>query len=426
MHLPCKTFTILVLLTILISSGCTTTREFTGYDYDPEGVTETTDREIDQQNKRTIGFLEDGVWISNEFVGSRVSDVIRQSEYHYLLQIQPEINPVNNSPWYGFRIWADDSVTVNLELSYTGGRHRYRPEISYDNGKTWHSADSTRYSRDPETLNGLISLDVGPEPIWISAQIPQTTKEFQYWAEQLAQKPFIQRSVAGNTHQGRPIYQLKLSERSEEPVKGVILIFGRQHPPEIPGYLTGLHFIEELASGSELAIQFRKYFDIWAYPMMNPDGADNGHWRTNAAGIDLNRDWQHFNQPENASVRRSILPLLKRDDRKVFYSIDFHSTGKTIFYPINKEIDTFPHLFTYRWADRIADELACIELEVEPFPTDSPIAKNWTHKTFGIDAVTFEVSDNLPREQLDGFGRRSAQIFMEMMINEFEKEMRQR
>lgn len=421
---PRSSFIFITLIAVLYLSACKSSEEFTGYSYDPEGVTETTDREIDRQNKRTIGFMEDGVWITNEFTGSRVNDVVRVAPYHYQLQINPEISPINNSPWYGFRVWADDSTKVTLELSYTDGRHRYRPDISSDNGETWQKADSTTYQRDPDTRNGMITLNIGPDPVWVSAHAPQTTREFSQWSDQLALKPFVQRSVVGTTHQGRPVYQLKLSEHSEEPVKGVILIYGRQHPPEVPGYLTGLTFIEELASDSDLAKQFRQYFDVWTYPLMNPDGADSGHWRTNAAGVDLNRDWQYFNQPETDAVRRSALPLLKRDDRKVFYGIDFHSTGETVFYPILKEIDTFPHLFTYRWLDRIKAQLPETEINVEPFPTDSPIAKNWTYKTFGVDAVTYEVWDELPGEQLEELGKESAIIFMEMMIAEFEKEMK--
>lgn len=416
---------LLLSITILaLSVGCKSTEEFSGYSYDPEGVTETTDKEIDLQNKRTIGFRDEGVWISNEFTGSRVNDVIRVAPYHYQLLIKPEINPVNNSPWYGFQVWADDSTEVTLELTYTGGRHRYRPDISYDGGKTWTKADSTFYQRNSENNSGIITLNVDKNPIWVSAQIPQTTREFRMWADEIALRPFVQSSVAGSTHQGRPIYQLKISEYSDEPVKGVILIYGRQHPPEIPGYLTGLFFIEELISDTELAKNFRQYFDVWAFPMMNPDGADNGHWRTNAAGIDLNRDWQYFNQPETAAVRDAALKLLNRKDRKVFYAIDFHSTGQTVFYPILEEIETFPHLFTYRWLDQIREELPDIEINVEPFPTDSPISKNWSHKTFGIDAVTYEVWDNLPNDELKQLGAQSARIFMEMMIEEFEKEMK--
>jgi hypothetical protein len=30
----------------------------------------------------------------------------------------------------------------------------------------------------------------------------------------------------------------------------------------------------------------------------NPDGVDKGHWRLNDGGVDLNRDWGPFTQPE--------------------------------------------------------------------------------------------------------------------------------
>lgn len=61
---------------IVLFTACKSA-EFSGYSYDPEGVTDTADREITLQNKRTIGFLEDGVWFTNEFPGARVSDVHR-------------------------------------------------------------------------------------------------------------------------------------------------------------------------------------------------------------------------------------------------------------------------------------------------------------------------------------------------------------
>lgn len=249
-----------------------------------------------------------------------------------------------------------------------------------------------------------------------------TTNELQQWLNVLAQKPFVQKQVAGTTHQGRPVQLVKMTEHSEQPVKGVVIVYGRQHPPEIPGYLVSQYFLENLAADTPLAKDFRKYFDVWAFPLMNPDGADNGHWRTNAAGIDLNRDWQHFNQPETAAARDALLPLLNRKDRKVFYGVDFHSTAYNVLYPILKEIDTFPLHFTYIWADQIKEKMPDLDLQMEPFDIDSPIAKNWIFKTFGADAVTFEVGDETPRDQLEKLGVRAAEIFMADMIREYEKE----
>lgn len=408
------------LLLLVVFSSCKSS-EFTGYSYDPEGVTETSDKEITSQHKRTIGFTGDGVWITNEFAGARVSDAFKVKERHYKIIIEPEISPINNSPWYGFKIRSEDSLSVLIELEYKDGKHRYIPKLSRNNGKTWSLIDSTRYHTDPETNNGFLELDLNSDELWVTAQEVHTTDELNRWLEKMSRDSFIQQSVAGSSHQGRPVKMLKISEHSPVDMKGVIIIYGRQHPPEIPGYVVSQYFMETLASGTELAREFRNYFDVWAFPMMNPDGADNGHWRTNGAGVDLNRDWQFFNQPETAAVRDALLPLKNRSDRRVFYAIDFHSTSYNVFYPILRNIETFPEQFTYRWAEQILTEMPGLELRIEPFDIDSPIAKNWTYKTFGSDAVTFEVGDEIPNDKLRNFAVRSAEIFMRQMIDEYKK-----
>ena len=38
-------------------------------------------------------------------------------------------------------------------------------------------------------------------------------------------------------------------------------------------------------------------------PLANPDGVEQGHWRHNAQGVDLNRDWDRFQQPETRALR---------------------------------------------------------------------------------------------------------------------------
>ncbi len=405
---------------ILFIQSCKSSETFSGYSYDPEGVTDTQDRDIQEQPKRTIGFLSDGVWISNEFEGARANDVFRVDEFHYIIRIDPEISPINNSPWYGFRIWSNETRSVTVELEYTDGRQRYLPKKSFDDGLSWANIDSSNYRVDLETGNGILHLTTENDPLWISAQEVFTTRDFRMWKEDLMSLPFIQSQVIGTSHLGRSINQIKISEHLDEPLKGVIFIYGRQHPPEIPGFLVGLKFIETLTADTDLAIQFRKYFDVWAFPLMNPDGADGGHWRTNAAGVDLNRDWLFFNQPETAAVRNAVLKIQLRSDRKPFYSIDFHSTGRTIFYPISRNIDTFPHLFAYRWAESIQQALPDTELLVQPFDVVSPIAKNWSFRTFGIDGVTFEVSDEMSGNMLDEFASKSAETFMRLMIEEFE------
>ncbi len=412
----------IVLIILFASCRSTDPEVFTGYAYDPVGITETSDREIIPQHKRTIGFLSDGVWISNEFPGSRASDIYRTDDFQYTIEIRPEISPVNNSPWYGFKIWSSDTARVTVELAYPEeGRQRYTPKISTNGGMDWKPVDPKNYRSGS---SGILELDVSQDTLWVSAQEIYTTEHLSVWLDSLSEKSYIRNSTAGYSHQGRPVSLLKISEPSSKPLKGVIIVYNRQHPPEIPGYIAGLKFLETVAGDTKLASRFRDYFEVWAFPMMNPDGADNGHWRTNAAGVDLNRDWNYFRQPETAAVQKTLLPLKEKPNRKVFYAIDFHSTGRTLFYPIIKEIQTFPLHFTYRWADEIKAALPEVDLDVEPFDIVSPIAKNWTFKTFGADAVTFEVWDEMPRDQVRQLGVRSAELFMKLMIEEYQNHIR--
>ena len=86
--------------------------------------------------------------------------------------------------------------------------------------------------------------------------------------------------------------------------KKSIVLIARQHPPEIPGGTFAFNaFFETLMANDELANTFRDTFNIITFPMPNQDGVDLGYWRHNANGVDLNRDWIAFTQPETKAIK---------------------------------------------------------------------------------------------------------------------------
>lgn len=410
-----------LFLVLLMVASCSTSEEFTGFSYDPEGVTETQDKETQPQHKRTLGILNEGVWLSNEYDGSRLSNFYQVNDTLFRVVIRPENYPINNSPWYGFKAWSNAPKTIWLELAYRHGEHRYWPDISYT-GKNWSSMESSSYR--PDTANGtaLLKLDLTGRPLWVSAQERFTTEEYDWWASNMAQYPFVQRDTVGYSHQNRPIEKLTITQASQQQKHGVVIITSRLHPPEVTGQMASLAFLEEITSSSPLAADFRNRFEVIAFPFANPDGADNGHWRHNAAGVDLNRDWQNFNQPETRAIRDHLLETVKNNPkRKVYYGIDFHSTNENIFYPINRKVNTFPDDFTYAMIDSIKRAFPDMEFAVEPFDTSSPITKNWIYHTFGADAVTYEVDDRADRNATRRVARRAAQIMMRMLLDDNEQ-----
>ena len=107
----------------------------------------------------------------------------------------------------------------------------------------------------------------------------------------------------------------------------VIVALTRQHPPETSGQEAYRGFVERLMKRDDAkANSFRGRHRMVLAPMPNPDGVEGGNWRLNAGGVDLNRDWGQFTQPETKALSDWIVQ--QAGDRRVVAMMDFHSTDK--------------------------------------------------------------------------------------------------
>src|SRR5690606_34619577 len=93
--------------------------------------------------------------------------------------------------------------------------------------------------------------------------------------------------------------------------KRVVVLMTRQHPPEVTGHHAFMSFVETITENTPQAKLFRDKFLIYLFPLVNPDGVEGGHWRHNTGGIDLNRDWEDFNQPETRAIRDYLKKNIK-------------------------------------------------------------------------------------------------------------------
>ena len=106
---------------------------------------------------------------------------------------------------------------------------------------------------------------------------------------------------------------------------------------------------------------------------------------------------------------------------QLYYGIDFHSTNENIFYPILEEIKTFPDNLTQQWFKKVIEENPSLNFTSEEFDTSSPVSKNWFFHTFGSDALTFEVHDELSLEEIRILGENSANSLMQLLIEEWKQ-----
>ncbi|MCC7438365.1 MAG: succinylglutamate desuccinylase/aspartoacylase family protein [Armatimonadetes bacterium] len=400
--------------TVALETGGTAAATLPSYGqpqpYDPPGSTITTSRAIQPVSHTVRDFTDAGVWFGSNFAGARLGPVFSTSDSDFVAVVKPENAPINNSPWYAFKVWSRARRTIRLHLTYDGGSHRYTPAISND-GVHWRQLESSRVQRERTTGTATIWLDVSRDTLWVSARQPYTTDAVRSWEDSLSRLPFVRLDVIGTSTQGRPLRRLTIGEGKE----GEVLIIGRQHPPEVTGAWALENFVEALTAQTPLAQAFRQRFTVQVVALVNPDGVDGGHWRHNAGGVDLNRDWFAFNQPETRAVRDAFLGSISNPNN-VLFGLDFHSTWGDIFYTLDSTVTVRDPLFTERWIGRIEESVPGFTARIEPSDLESPIFKSWFVRQFGAPAVTYEMGEAATRQRAHTIGTAAAQQMMTMMV----------
>lgn len=363
---------------------------------------------------RTWTFGPDNVTFDTNFPRARLNECEQLPDGSFALLIQPENKPINHSPWFAFKVSAAKQRQVVLILRAEDGSIRYRPKVSTD-GRHWISlpAESFQLSQRPEAGQGLLTLEVGPEPIWVAAQELVSREELEAWSSALERLPFVTRSEIGRSIENRPLYKLEIGTLPA-PAPHVVII-GRQHPPEVTGSLALMRFVEEIVGDSSLARSFRAKYRVLLVPLLNPDGVEHGHWRSNMGGVDLNRDWGIFAQPETRAVRDQILAL--KEHNPVVLHLDFHSTYNDVFYTQPDEPMVAPDTFTRPWIEGIQRRFPAYKVNRSPSePVRLTTSQSWVYKTLGIPAITYELGDNTDRALLRQISAGAAQEMMTLLL----------
>ncbi len=376
------------------------------------------------QTKRSWSFAEDGVTFSNEFSEARLNECERIGPLEYRITISPENAPINPSPWYAFNVTSAKPQSLKLSFVLTAKGSILRPRLSKD-GKTWTLIDSASFTPAPKPPEGqlrgpsLATIEVGPEPLWVAAQEMIGLAELGACSDAKAKLPFARESVIGESIGHRPLRQFIFTE-TDRP--DYVFIISRQHPPEVTGTLALMQFTDTLVNDSELSRRFRKSFQTVVIPLMNPDGIEHGHWRHNLGGVDTNRDWKPFTQPETRAARDAMLKLGKAPNARVFLFLDFHSTGSDVFYAQPDSEETFPPRFATRWLDAFAGRFPDYQFKRDDaHNVGLPTSKSWAYGTFGCAGITYELGYNTDRELIRKVSTGAAEEMMKLLLAEVAK-----
>ena len=218
--------------------------------------------------------------------------------------------------WFHFRVSGARGREIVLNLTncagsaYPGGWDGYRARVSEDR-IDWRYAE-TSYSGGVLTIRHTPTHDA----VWFAYFAPFSLESHFDLVQQSAMQPGVSLRQLGESLDGRPIDCLELGDGEKQ-----IWIYARQHPGETMAEHWVAGALDLLTRDDPLTAKLRAACRFHVIPNMNPDGSVRGHLRTNAAGVNLNREWAEPSaerSPEVLCVRDAM------DASGVHVAIDVH------------------------------------------------------------------------------------------------------
>ncbi|MGC6285195.1 MAG: M14 family metallopeptidase [Polaribacter sp.] len=372
---------------------------------------DTSSKKIKYQNKQTY-ITTSGVSASNQFDGARLNGFTQLNDSTFSVRITPENVPINNSPYYSFKLWSKTPKTTYIQFDYPEGfKHRYSPKINI-NGN-WEELDSTLVSVKDDITS--IKLKLSKDTTWVSAQKVVSYKDTRQWVDNAIKGlPYVKLSFVGKTNLGKdlPVLDIYKGDKKNKPI---IILMTRQHPPEVTGFFAFQEFLSTILKENELSTEFLNTYRILVFPIMNPDGVDMGHWRHNANGVDLNRDWSRYNQIEVKNTATFITKEMKSNNSKIVLGLDFHSTWYDVFYTNKKrEGTTFPK-FIEDWFAGLEKNIPGYKVNEAPGNSTKPVSKGWFLYGHNAVGITYEIGDKTPLNEIQRIGKVSAEEMMRIL-----------
>ncbi|EDP70791.1 hypothetical protein FBALC1_08528 [Flavobacteriales bacterium ALC-1] len=406
---PSSKHLLLYLIIVFIFLGCSSVKTVPFENY-----VDTKTKKTHAQVIKTYNLENKGVYVSNEFDCARLNGVKQLNDSTAVLDIYPENSPINNSAYFAFKAWSNTPKDFYFEFKYPiGYKHRYVPKVKRNN--VWKAVDSSQIFRNDSIVTVKLSLD--KEPIVVAAQELQSSKDVKKWYTNLikGKEDYVRLESFGSTTLGRNLPVLDIYRGNPEG-KELIVLLTRQHPPEVTGFFAFQEFLKTVLGDSALSEEFLNTYRVLAFPIMNPDGVDLGHWRHNANGVDTNRDWSKYNQPEIKQAVKYITEKVKQDKNKIVLGLDFHSTWHDVFYTNKiRENTTFPN-FIDDWFTALEKEIPGYKVNEASGNSTKPVSKGWFLYGHNAVGITYEIGDKTPKDKIKRMGRVSATEMMKILI----------
>lgn len=311
--------------------------------------------------------------------------------------------------WFHLRISgaAGREVTLRIEgleaSAYPAGWPGYRACVSEDR-EYWGRA-STSY--DKGDAGGTLTIRYTPasDIAYFAYFAPYSMERHHDLVAEAAAAEGVTYRRLGTTLDGRPLDCLEMGDGDCE-----VWLYARQHPGESMAEWWMEGALEMLTDPADpVARVLRRHCRLHVVPNCNPDGSFRGHLRTNADGVNLNREWAEPSaqrSPEVLAIRNAM------DESGVDFAMDVHGDEAIAanfiagFEGIPSWTDALGEAF-YRY--RAILDRRCPDFQTKKgYPATAPgranltISTNQVAERYGACAMTLEMpfkdNDDLPDE----------------------------
>jgi murein tripeptide amidase MpaA len=220
--------------------------------------------------------------------------------------------------WFHFRALGVRGRAVTYAITnagqsaYPGGWPGYHVRWSEDR-ETWRQVADTSFADGALTFTHEAKGDA----IWFAYFAPYSMERHHDLVARIAAQPGVTLASLGQTLDGREMDCLTLGDGPKQ-----IWFYARQHPGEAMAEWWMEGALEALTDPADpIARSLRRKATFHIVPNMNPDGSYRGHLRTNAAGVNLNREWHEptpERSPEVLCVREAM------DKTGIDFAMDVH------------------------------------------------------------------------------------------------------
>ncbi|CAL2080498.1 Peptidase_M14 domain-containing protein [Tenacibaculum sp. 190524A02b] len=374
---------------------------------------DTTSKEIYKQKHQVYSIKDMQVFATNNFDAARLNGFEKVNDSIVKAVIKPENTPINNSAYYSFKIWSKKSKSIYIQFEYPKEfKHRYVPKIK-TKSSSWRAIDSSKVFKNNEYF--YLKLNISKDTTWVSAQEIVTSKDTERWYKSVIKnKPYVRLKSVGKTTLKRnlPVLDIYKGTKNNKPI---VVLLTRQHPPEVTGFFAYQEFLKTILHDNSLTNEFLNKYRVLAFPIVNPDGVDLGHWRHNAGGVDTNRDWSKYHQPEINQIVKFITQQSKKHNGRIVLGLDFHSTYEDVFYTNKIRKTTALPNFINEWFLALEKNIPNYKVNEKSGNSTKPVSKGWFLYGHNAVGITYEIGDATPRDKIKVVGKVTAEEMMKIL-----------